>query len=53
MLMLLLTASNQWQPLAVESERLAVSPTTESYVCTAAQLHAAGARAALGDSAAA
>jgi len=53
MRMLLLNASNQWDTLAVESERLADSPTTESYVRTAAQLHAAGARAALGDSAAA
>ncbi len=53
MRLLLLNAANRWDTLAVESEKLADSPSTEDYVRTAAQLHAAGARAALGDSAAA
>lgn len=53
MRLMLLNATNRWDSLAVEAERLADSPTTEGYVRSVAQLHAAGARAALGDTTAA
>ncbi|MCX5761060.1 MAG: serine/threonine-protein kinase, partial [Gemmatimonadetes bacterium] len=51
--MLLLNATGAWDSLSLVAERYASAPSTERFVRLPAALHAAGARAALGDARAA